>query len=75
MRPSTPQSMRRSMSARSLTVQGRTVRPSAFASFTSAAVRSAEFGDQILPPAATTIFGAEPWSRYRMPAVHGESSR
>src|SRR4051812_31692880 len=58
--PSTPRSMTRSMSGRSVTVHGMTLPPSDFAWATLSAVRSAKWGDRVWQPAAATRRGVEP---------------
>ena len=57
--------------AGSFTVQASTWMPRACASFTWAASRSPKKLLQILPPAARTIFGTDPWSASAKPAVQG----
>src|SRR5262249_46977900 len=60
MMPATPIWIRRSMSERSLMVQGMTLRPSAFASASDAAVTSRWVGDHTKQAAAATSPGAQP---------------
>ena len=73
IRPSTPRSINRLISARSLTVHASTLSFRACASSMRALVRLGALADHTAHPAASTSFGTDPpYSANVNPACHGE---